>query len=106
MVKRYRLKKGVGVKTLLENGFKYSLNREYLTKCITLKESIILYITVALVDLKLNIEVLDEDFMQYYTPFYRYREEDIKNFKFLKEVINRYETEIEKLDNILEQYFK
>ena len=101
MIKHYKLKDGVTHEFLLVNGCKEG--------GVWIDESAVFYISKPLVDeISLNIAfpkelnkwndfdyilVLDEDFGQPYTPFYRYAQTRIrggKPFKFLQMVINKY----------------
>ena len=45
-----------------------------------------------------NILVLDDDFGQPYTPFYRYYDEDINDYEFLENVVKRYNEVMDNLD--------
>lgn len=94
-IKNYKLIKPVKIGRLLEDGFDYSVNCKYLTKYIQLKGSICLSVTMSLEDYSVEIEILDDDWCQYYIPFYEYKDNKIESFKFLEQVIERYHSEME-----------
>lgn len=105
-VKSYKIKDDITIQNILDNGFEYSLDKKYLTKYIILKSDITLYIKIPLEnilsfdDIK-NIDVLDEEFLQVYHPFYHRNKEDVTDHKFLIDVIARYNEEMDKI-NIFE----
>ena len=102
-VKSYKIKEDTTIQSILDNGFKYSLDKKYLTKYIILKSDITLYIKIPLENILLfddinNIDVLDDDFCQPYTPFYNNYDKDISvGNKFLIDVIKRYNEEMNKI---------
>lgn len=105
-VKSYKIKEDTTIQNILDNGFEYSLDKKYLTKYIILKSDIALYIKIPLANILLfddidNIDVLDEEFLQIYHPFYARQKEDISDHKFLIDVITRYNEEMDKI-NIFE----
>lgn len=94
-INKYKLKKGININYLINDGFKYSVDYKYVSKYITLKSSIKLWLKVRLSDFSLKIEILDIDYGQPYIPFYNYIEnKDIEPFPFLKDVIEKYIYEI------------
>lgn len=93
----YKLKENTSINDLLKNGFDYSINRRYLVKVVKLKDTIILWVEVSLNDFTAKIAVLDDDYCQYYTPFYNYMDKKIKGFEFLNKVIDSYNCEMEKI---------
>lgn len=101
-IKRYNIKEQVKIQDILDDGFNYSVDCKYLTKFTTLKESIVLCITIPLKDICSfndydDVDVLDDDFCQPYMPFYdNYKEENTSN-NFLMNVVKRYN---EEMDNI------
>ena len=101
-IKKFKLKENISINELLEDGFSYSCDCKFLSKTILLNQSIIAWLKVSLKNYKLDIEVLDDDFCQYYTPFYDYQDGNIKMFDFLKKVINGYNNELSKLNSIVE----
>lgn len=96
-INQYKLKDNVNISDLLEDGFTYSINMRFLSKEIYLKNSVIIWIKVSLTNLKAEIEVIDDNWLQYYTPFYDYQEGNIKGFKFLNQIIDKYNEEMSKL---------
>lgn len=101
-VKKYKLKENIKVNDILNNGFEYSVDCKYVTKFITLKGPIILYIKIPLdniysFDFYNNIDVLDDNFCQPYTPFYDNYNSDIVNNKYLTIIVNRYNEEMDKI---------
>ena len=102
-IKRYKIKPNTTINEVLNNGFKYSVDCKYLTKFVTLKNSIVLYIKIPLSGLYAfddinNVDVLDDDFCQPYTPFYNNYDKDISvGNKFLIDVIKRYNEEMNKI---------
>lgn len=105
-VKSYKIKEDATIQNILDNGFEYSLDKKYLTKYIILKSDVVLYIKIPLVNILLfddvkDIDVLDEEFLQIYYPFYDRHKEDITDHKFLIDVITRYNKEMDKI-NIFE----
>lgn len=101
-VKSYKIKEDTTIQNILDNGFEYSLDKKYLTKYIILKSDVALYIKIPLVNILLfddinNIDVLDEEFLQIYHPFYARQKEDISDHKFLIDVIARYNEEMDKI---------
>ena len=102
-IKKFKLKENISINELLEDGFSYGCDCKFLSKTILLNQSIIAWLKVSLKNYKLDIEVLDDDFCQYYTPFYDYQDGNIKMFDFLKKVINRYNNELSKLNSIIEE---
>lgn len=102
-IKQFKLKENVTINELIKDGFSYSCDCKFLSKTILLNQSIIAWLKVSLKKYKLDIEVLDDDFCQYYTPFYDYQDGNIKMFDFLKKVINRYNNELSKLNSIIEE---
>lgn len=101
-IKKFKLKENISINELLEDGFSYGCNCKFLSKTILLNQSIIAWLKVSLKNYKLDIEVLDDDFCQYYAPFYDYQDGNIKMFDFLKKVINGYNNELSKLNSIVE----
>ena len=101
-IKNFKLKENISINELLEDGFSYSCDCKYLSKTLPLKESIIVWLKVYLLDYTLKIEVLDDDYGQYYTPFYNYQSGKRKTFDFLEKVIDKYNYEINKLNSIVE----
>ena len=101
-IKKFKLKENVSINELLEDGFSYSCDCKFLSKTILLNQSIIAWLKVSLKKYKLDIEVLDDDFCQYYTPFYEYQSGRSKTFDHLEKVIDRYNYEISKLNSIVE----
>lgn len=97
IINSYKLKNNISINDLLKEGFDYSCDRKYLTKTTTLNNSIILWIRIALKDFTTKIEVLDDEFCQYYIPFYEYQNKEIKSFKSLNKVIDKYNSEMNKL---------
>lgn len=101
-VKSYKIKEDTTIQKILGNGFEYSLDKKYLAKYIVLKSDITLYIKIPLTnilsfdDIK-NVDVLDEEFLQTYYPFYDRYEEDVTDHKFLINVIERYNEEMDKI---------
>lgn len=98
-IKQYKLTDNINVDDILNNGFKYHLNKRYLSKFITLKGSIILLITISLDDIYSfdfydNTDVLDDDFCQPYMPFYDNYNNDIVDSGYLADVVNRYNEEL------------
>ena len=105
-VKSYKIKEDTTIQKILDNGFKYSLDIKYLTKYIILKSDVALYIKIPLANVLLfddikNVDVLDEEFLQTYYPFYDRYEEDVTDHKFLIDVIAKYNEEMDKI-NIFE----
>lgn len=105
-VKSYKIKEDTTIQKILDNGFKYSLDKKYLTKYTTLKSDVVLYIKIPLTNILSfddidNIDVLDEEFLQTYYPFYDRYDEDVTDHKFLIDVIKRYNEEMDKI-NIFE----
>ena len=96
-IKSYKLKKPVKIGRLLEDGFDYSVDCTCLTKYIQLKGSIHLSVRVYLRDYSVVIEVLDDDWCQYYIPFYEYKDNKIELFNFLEQVIKGYHGEMENM---------
>lgn len=96
-INKYELNKHIKVNDLLEEGFEYSADRKYLTKVLPLKDEIVLWIKISLKNFKAEIDVLDDDYCQYYIPFYYYGENKIKGFEFLYQVIEKYNYEMDKL---------
>lgn len=101
-IKKFKLKENISINELLEDGFSYSCDCKYLSKILPLKQSIIVWLKVYLLDYTLKIEVLDDDFGQYYTPFYEYQSGENKTFDYLEKVIDRYNYKINKLNSIVE----
>ena len=77
-INQYKLKDNVTINDLLEDGFRYSVDMKFLSKSIYLKSPVSIWIKVSLTNLKATIEVLDDDWLQYYIPFYDYQEGNIK----------------------------
>ena len=102
-IKQFKLKENITIDELIKDDFSYSCDYKYLSKIIPLEQTILAWIKVSLKDYNLSIEVLDDDFCQYYTPFYDYQDGNIKMFDFLKKVINRYNNELSKLNSIIEE---
>ena len=98
-IENYKLIKPVKIGRLLEDGFEYSIDCTYLVKQIQLKDDISLSIKVRLKDYSTQIEVLDDDWCQYYIPFYEYKDNKIESFKILKQVIERYHSEMEDMNS-------
>ena len=102
-IKKFKLKENISINELLEDGFSYGCDCKFLSKTILLNQSIIAWLKVSLKNYKLDIEVLDDDFCQYYTPFYEYQEGSNKIFNFLAKVINIYNSELSKSNVIIEE---
>lgn len=102
-IKKFKLKENVSINELLEDGFSYSCDCKFLSRTILLNQSIIAWLIVSLKDYNLSIDVIDDEYCQYYTPFYNYQDGNIKMFDFLKKVINRYNNELSKLNSIIEE---
>ena len=102
-INRYKIKFDTTINEILNNGFEYSVNYKCLTKFITLKNSIVLYIRIPLSEIYAfddinNVDVLDDDFCQPYTPFYNNYDKDINvENKFLIDVVKRYNEEMNKI---------
>lgn len=97
VINKYKFKDGTSVNDLIADGFSYSLDTKYLTKFITLKSSIVLYLKIRLIDFELLIDVLDDDYCQPYCPFYDYMDGEIDIFPFLEKIIKTYNVEMDKL---------
>ena len=102
-IKKFKLKENVSINELLEDGFSYSCDCKYLSKIIPLKQTILAWIKVSLKDYNLSIDVIDDEYCQYYTPFYEYQSGRSKTFDYLEKVIDRYNYEISKLNSIVEE---
>lgn len=102
IIKDYKLKEKITIDSLIRDGFNYSVDCQYLSKVLTLKGSIVLWIKVYLKDFSLIIDVLDDDFGQYYTPFYDYKTNGDKVFKYLEEVVKRYNYEMDNMKSFEE----
>lgn len=102
-IKSYKIKENTTIQKILDNGFKYSINTKYLTKYIHLKSSIGLYVRIPLENIfsfndLSNVDVLDDNFCQIYTPFFNSYDKDIDvGNKFLISVIERYNQEMDKI---------
>lgn len=106
-IKRYKIKFDTSINEILNNGFEYNVNYKCLTKFVTLKDSIVLYIRIPLSDLYSfddfnNVDILDDDFCQPYTPFYNNYEKEIINNAFLIDVIRKYNDEMDKITFLYE----
>lgn len=102
-IKDYKLKKPVNISNLLEDGFNYSTDCKFLSKYIQLKGSIYLSIRAYLKDYSVEIDILDDDWCQYYIPFYEYKDNKIKSFKFLEQIIKAYHMEMDSLKSFEEK---
>lgn len=101
-IKQFKLKKNVTINELIKDGFSYSCDCKYLSKIIPLKQTILAWIKVSLKDYNLSIDVIDDEYCQYYTPFYEYQSGGSKTFDYLEKVIDKYNYEISKLNSIVE----
>lgn len=103
-INKYKLKDNITIAELISDDFSYSYDHRYLTKIIDLRDSINIWIKVSLPDFTLSIEVLDEDFGQYYIPFYRYLEgEKLVANPFLVSIITSYNLNMSKLVSLTEE---
>ena len=102
-IKQFKLKENITIDELIKDGFSYSCDYKYLSKTIPLEQTILAWIKVSLKDYSLSIDVIDDDYCQYYTPFYEYQEGNNKVFDFLAKVINRYNYELSKSNVIIEE---
>ena len=99
-IKWYEMNDGVDAKALLKHGFTVEENR-YCYWC-PLHESIELYIyfninedgTLSFDDYK-DVNVIDDDYMQYYSPFY----ESKRSFYYLDLIIFKYNEVMDRLVN-------
>lgn len=96
-INSYKLKESTTINDLLKDGFNYSVDCKYLSRWITLGRNIALWIKVSLKDFSATIEVLDDSFGQYYIPFYEYKNGEIKDFKLLNQIIEKYNNEMNNL---------
>lgn len=101
-INKYKLKEKVAINDILDNGFEYSLDKKYLTKFKSLHDSITLTIKMPLVDIYSfdfynDVDILDEDFLQPYMPFYDNYNKDVIDRKFLKSLIKRYNEEMDEI---------
>ena len=102
-IKQFKLKENITIDELIKDGFSYSCDCKYLSKIIPLEQTILAWIKVSLKDYSLSIDVIDDDYCQYYTPFYEYQEGNNKVFDFLAKVINRYNYELSKSNVFVEE---
>lgn len=101
-IKKFKLKENISINELLKDGFSYSCDSKYLSKVVPLKQNIIVWLKVSLLNYTLEIEVIDDDFGQYYTPFYKYQDKECKMFNFLKKIIDKYNYEMSRLNSLVE----
>ena len=102
-IKQFKLKENITIDELIKDGFFFFFYCKYLSKIIPLDQTILAWIKVSLKDYSLSIDVIDDDYCQYYTPFYEYQEGNNKVFDFLAKVINRYNYELSKSNVIIEE---
>lgn len=101
-INKYKLRENIAINDILNNEFKYSLDRKYLTKIKTLCNNISLIISVPLFDIYSfdfykDIDVIDDDFCQPYMPFYDNYNKDVLDRKFLMKLIKIYNEEMDQI---------
>ena len=94
-INRYKLKDGITIDNLKKIGFsEYDNEGNVLKQNFHLIDEIEVDIIIPTDLVKFddfkNIDILDMDFCQPYTPFYEYWNKEVTGFKFLEKVIKRY----------------
>ena len=96
-VKHYELIKDVTIDMLKEDGFTVTFDNNYIYKKVLFEKNIVLWIGIKVKDFSTSIEILDEDFLQPYIPFYKYIDGEIELFPFLNRIIEGYHSILDNL---------